>query len=66
MGVNDYRRVEIEADPRDHVIKLGMFNDGTGKALCGRKPFPERWAQPVLPSDAPLCAGCQQAVRNGK
>lgn len=66
MGVSDYRRVEIEADPRDHVIKLGMFFDGEGKALCGRKPFPERWVQPSMPSERELCAGCRTAVRNGK
>lgn len=64
--MSDVRRVQIEADPRDHVIKLGMFNDGSGKALCGRKPFPERWTQPALPSDRELCAGCRTAFRRGK
>jgi hypothetical protein len=61
--MTDVRRVQVESDTRDHIVKLGMFFDGDGRALCGRKPFPERWTQPVLPSERELCAGCRTALR---
>lgn len=64
--MTDVRIVQTESDARAHIVKLGMFFDGEGKSLCGRKPFPERWTI-VYDKDGrkPVCVGCLER-RRGK
>ncbi len=59
-----YTVVVLEDDPHRHVIGVGQFWDGEGKALCGRKPFPQKWAESdQLDSIRRMCAGCANAYR---
>lgn len=38
--------MHIEGDERfDHIVSYRLFLDGDSKALCGRKPFPEKWRE---------------------
>lgn len=39
----DTRIVQTDESKRAHIVRLGMHFDGEGKALCGARPFPERW-----------------------
>jgi hypothetical protein len=60
----DTRIVQTDDSKRAHVVKLGMFFDGEGKALCGATPFPERWYIPGNPADRKdACPGCLTAMR---
>lgn len=62
--MRETRVVQIEGDPRAHLINLGVHWDGTGKALCGRKPFPERWGIVLNPEDRKdACTACLRARR---
>lgn len=58
-----YVRVTAPLQTRDHIVKVAMFFDGEGKALCGSKPFPDEWEElmPALGSDA-MCRTCVQQV----
>lgn len=63
--MSDTRIVQTDGSTRAHVVKLGMFFDGEGKALCGARPFPERWyivaSSGVARKDA--CPDCLTRVR---
>jgi hypothetical protein len=62
--VSELRVVEIDGDPRAHLVDLGQFFDGTGKALCGRKPFPERWGISYDPDGRKsACVACLNVRR---
>jgi hypothetical protein len=61
---NTHRVVQTEGGERSHVVKLGMFFDGEGRALCGERPFPERWFIPGKPAQRKdACPACLAAVR---
>lgn len=63
MSVN-HKIVQTDGQPRAHVVKLGVFFDGEGKALCGLSPFPERWYMPGNPADRKdACPACLARVR---
>ena len=59
-----YVRVTAPGQRLDHIVRLGMFNDGGGKSLCGIKPWPDMWEE-VMPGavDGPACAGCQVKLK---
>lgn len=60
-----HRIVQTDESKRAHIVRLGMFFDGEGKALCGERPFPERWyivtGGKVERKD--VCPGCLNARR---
>lgn len=60
-----YTVVVLEDDPHRHVIGVGQFWDGEGKALCGRKPFPQKWAEAdaLQEDNRPVCVGCVNAYK---
>ncbi|MGW6260358.1 hypothetical protein [Streptomyces sp. NPDC055085] len=62
---NPYRQVCTDADPRAHIVKVGMFFDGENKALCGRKPFPDKWYIPagIAGAQKSTCPGCVTAYK---
>lgn len=49
------RRVRTAGQERDHVQR--HFSPES-RALCGKKPFPERWHMPVVGKDKALCPAC--------
>jgi hypothetical protein len=57
------KRVFIESDDRyDHLVRPGLFFDGTARSVCGKNPFPERWAMPIV-SKGPICPACVNTAR---
>lgn len=61
----DTRVVQTDESKRAHVVRLGVHFDGEGKALCGVRPFPERWYM-VTGSQVerkPVCPACLQEAR---
>ncbi|MFG3137682.1 hypothetical protein ACGFZA_15905 [Streptomyces sp. NPDC048211] len=58
-----YARVAASGQTRDHIVRLGQFFDGEGKALCGVKPFPDKWVE-VNDDTAGVnpCPGCIQEL----
>lgn len=63
--MRDHRIVQTDGSRRAHAVKLGMFFDGEGKALCGERPFPERWfiVTGSKVERKALCPGCMAALR---
>lgn len=60
-----YVRVTAPGQKLDHIVRVGMFNDGGGKSLCGIKPWPDMWAEVSggLFESAPACAGCVVKIK---
>lgn len=61
-----YVRVTGKGARFDHIVRLHMFFDGEGKALCGVKPFPDRWEELTPGSVGQACAGCVSKVQGRK
>ena len=61
-----YRIVETDGQSVAHVVKLGMFFDGTGRALCGRRPFPEKWGIPYSGTRKTVCLECLRVRRSNR
>lgn len=62
-----YVRVTAPGQRLDHIVRVGMFNDGGGKSLCGIKPWPDMWSEvdefASVKSAGPVCAGCQVKLK---
>ncbi|WP_406527348.1 hypothetical protein [Streptomyces sp. I8-5] len=59
-----YVKVTAPGQARDHIAKLVQFFDGTGKALCGVKPFPDKWEELMPSAGFTPCPGCVQKLRS--
>ncbi len=61
----DSRIVQTDESKRAHIVRLGVHFDGEGKALCGAKPFPERWYMVAgsAVERKPVCPDCLTRAR---
>lgn len=59
-----YVRVRSEADTRlDHIVKVGLFFDGSGKSLCGKSSWPSRWEDARGHQPRVTCVDCRDRFR---
>lgn len=59
--MSNVKRVGIDAEERDHLVRVGQFFDGTNRSACGVRPFPEKWYQDTLTVKT-LCPACVATV----
>jgi len=57
-----YVRVTAPGQRHEHILRLAMFQDGEGKALCGVKPFPDKWEISNHSEIPAVCAGCKVKI----
>lgn len=56
-----YIRVRTESDVRlDHIIKVGVFFDGSGKSLCGKASWPGHWEDAKGHTPRVVCVDCKE------
>lgn len=53
-----YLKVSAPGQTRDHIVRFHVFNDGQGKALCGTRPFPDKWEELMTGAGFAPCPGC--------
>lgn len=60
MNITPLRHVQVIVESSDlvHIVRYRVFNDGTGPSLCGRKPFPEKWEEPMPVIAGRKCPTC--------
>jgi hypothetical protein len=58
-----YKRVRLADDRLDHIVKVGEFFDGNGKALCGRASWPGKWLESEGRIPRVLCMTCKEKFR---
>lgn len=59
--MSEYVRVRTESDTRlDHIAKLGVFFDGQGKSLCGKRAWPGKWEEAQGQAARVVCADCRE------
>lgn len=61
-----YVRVTTPIDRHDHVLRVGLFLDGEIKALCGVRPFPDKWVEVRPGGDGVPCVGCVNGFRKAR
>lgn len=68
MNVTEPSHVQVIVDssPLVHILRFTVFSDGTGPSLCGRKPFPEKWEEPMPELVGRKCPTCVDKWKAGR